>query len=140
MILVTRSIELSNTLYSVLLEAEGKFLTLGREWIGSLDKYEKRSVCYSKLFASDDRNYTDQEGFFNNDECEYFGHGIVNDEKIFITNYIFDFSFEVKFHFGKDLNKSLFNLKIFNGLRDPPLIFSNLYNPSVLGIFRFLVF
>ena len=101
--MVTRSIELSNTLYSVLLEAEGQFLTLGREWIGSLDKYEEDRFffCYSKLFAQDDPNYTDKKGF-NIDECEYFGHGIVKDDKIFITNYVFDFSFEVKFNFGKD--------------------------------------
>ena len=101
MILVTRSIILSNTLYSVLLEAEGKFLTLGREWIGSLDKYEERSKCYSKLFAKYDPNYTDQQGV-NNDECEYFGNGIIKHEKIFIFNFVFDFSFEVVFHFGKD--------------------------------------
>ena len=62
LILVTRSIELSNTLYSVLLEAEGKFLTLGREWIGLLDKYEEESICYSKMFAQDDRSYTDKWG------------------------------------------------------------------------------
>ena len=101
LIVVTRSIILSNTLYSVLLEAEGKFLTLGREWIGSLDKYEKESICYSKLFAQDDPYYTDQVGI-NNDECEYFGNGIIYDDKIFISNYVFDSSFEVKFHFGKD--------------------------------------
>ena len=102
LILVTRSIELSNTLYSVLLEAEGKFLTLGREWIGSLHKYKEESYCYSKLFAKDDPNYTDQQGV-NNDECEYFGNGIINDDKILIANYVFDFLFEVKFHYGKDI-------------------------------------
>lgn len=98
---MTRSIDLSNTLYSVLFEAEGKFITLGREWIGSLDKYEEKASCYSKMFA-DDAFYTDQAGF-NNDECEYFGNAIANQEKIFIQNYVFDFSFEVKFYFGKDL-------------------------------------
>ena len=101
LILVTRSIDLSNTLYSVHLEAEGKFLTLGREWIGSLDKYEEKSVCFSKLFASDGW-YTGLSGY-NNDECEYFVNGIVNDEKIFIQNYVFDFSFEIKFNFGRDI-------------------------------------
>ena len=101
MIIVTRSITLSNTLYSVFLEAEGKFLTLGREWIGSLAKYEEKTVCYSKLFAEDDPYYTDLQGF-NKDECEYFGNGIVNDEKIFIQNYVFDLSYEVQLDFGKD--------------------------------------
>ena len=100
LILVTRSIALSNTLYSVLLETEGKFLTLGREWIGSLVKYEQRSKCYSKLFA-DDRDYTDQKGF-NNDECEYFGNGIVANEKIYLQSYVFDSLFEIKFQFGKE--------------------------------------
>ena len=101
LILVTRSINLSNTLYSVLLEAEGKFLTLGREWIGSLVKYEEPSICYSNLFAND-LWYTGQSGQ-NNDECEYFGNGIINDEKLFIQNYVFDFTFEIEFDFGKDL-------------------------------------
>ena len=98
---MSRSIILSNTLYSVLLEVEGRFLTLGREWIGSLDKYEEESNCYSELFSQDDYSYTDQQGV-NNDECEYFGSGIISNDKIFITNFVFDFSFEVKFHFGKD--------------------------------------
>ena len=87
LILVTRKITLSNTLYSVLLEAEGKFLTLGSEWIGLLNKYEEKSICYSELFAKDDHSYTDQAGL-NNDECEYFGNGIIYDEKIFISNYV----------------------------------------------------
>ena len=111
---MARSIALSNTLYSVLLEEEGKFLSLGREWIGSLGKYEdtfnEKSICHSKLFASDGW-YTGPSGY-NNDECEYFGNGIVHDERIFIHNYIFDFSFEVKFFFGKDL--------ILCFLKDPP--------------------
>ena len=77
----------------MLLEAEGKYLTLGNEWIGSLVKYEQESICYSKLFASDDRYYTDQNGVIN-DECEYFGHGIINDEKIYLQNYVFDVLFE----------------------------------------------
>ena len=106
MILVTRSIVLSNTLYSVLLEADGKFLTLGREWIGSLVEYEESSICYSKLFALDDNFYTDQRGL-NNDECEYFGNGLINNERIFIQNYVFDVLFEFQFEFGKDF-ESLF--------------------------------
>ena len=53
------------------------------------------------LFTSNDPYYTDQAGT-NNDECEYFGNGIIYDEKIFIQNYVFDFSFEIKYHFGKD--------------------------------------
>ena len=107
MILVTRSIILSNTLYSVSLEAEGQFLTLGREWIGSLDKYKEKSFCYSKMFAQDDPDYTDQWRV-NNDECEYFGNGIINNDKIFILNYVFDFSFKVEFNFGKDSILRLF--------------------------------
>ena len=98
---MTRSIVLSNTQYSVLLEAEGKYITIGSEWIGSLVKYEEESICYSKLFASDDPYYTDQNGVIN-DECEYFGHGIVNNEKIFIQNYVYDVLFEIEFNFGKD--------------------------------------
>ena len=66
LILVTRSIILSNTLFSVLFEAEGKFLTLGREWIGSLVNYDETSfdtICYSRLFSSSDGNYTDDAGY-----------------------------------------------------------------------------
>ena len=95
---------LSNTLYSLLLEMEGKYLVLGSEWIGSVVKYEEISICNSKLFASDDRYYTDQSGF-NNDECEYFGNGIINDEKIFIQNYVFDTTFEINYDFGMDSQK-----------------------------------
>ena len=98
LILVTRSIVLSNTLYSLLLEAEGKFLTLGSEWIGSLVRYEEKSVCFSRLFSRDDEFYTDQFGN-NNDECEYFGNGIVFDENIYIQNFVFDATFEIQFNF-----------------------------------------
>ena len=103
LILVSRSIQLSNTLYSLLLEAEGKFLVLGREWIGSLIEYDQQSICYSELFASDDPNYTDQVAV-NNDECEYFGNGIIHDEKIFFQNYVFDVLFEVEFDFERIFN------------------------------------
>ena len=94
---MTRSIDLSNTLYSLHLEAEGKFLTLGREWIGSLIEYEEKSECYSTMFAGDDPYYTDQKGL-NNDECEYFGHGFIHDEKILIQNSVFDIIFEIKYN------------------------------------------
>ena len=82
----------------MLLEAEGRFLTLGHEWIGSLVEYEKESKCYSALFAKDDPNNTDQIGL-NNDECDYFGHGIINDEKKLIQNSVFDIIFEIKYDF-----------------------------------------
>ena len=106
LILVTRSIALSNTLYSLLLEAEGKFLTLGSEWIGSLVKYEERSNCYSRLFSSYDPYYTEDYGI-NNDECEYFGKGIVSSDNIYIQNYVFDAIFEIVFDLGND-SKILF--------------------------------
>lgn len=101
LILVTRSIALSNTQYSLLLEADGKFLTLASEWIGSLVRYEENSRCYSRLFSDNDLNYTDLLGN-NNDECEYFGNGIINNDKIFIQNYVFDATFEIEFNFGRD--------------------------------------
>ena len=102
LIVVARSINLSNTLYSLLLEAERRFLTLGREWIGSLIEYEEKSICYSALLAEDDCFYTDQKGT-NNDECEYFGHGIINDEKILIQNSVFDIIFEIEYDFEEGL-------------------------------------
>lgn len=107
MILVSRSIELSNTLYSVLFESEGLFITLGREWIGSLVKYDRIARCYSKMFAANDRFFTDTGGVLN-DECEYFANGIVNKEKIFIQNLVFDTTFEIDFNFGKDLKVNNF--------------------------------
>ena len=88
------------------MEAEGKFLTLGREWIGSLVKYEEKSVCYSKMFATQDSFYTNQGGVIN-DECEYFVSGILNDERIFIQNYVFDSLFKVQFNFGRDFHFQL---------------------------------
>ena len=98
---MTRSIVLSNTQYSLLLEAEGLFFTLGSEWIGSVVKYEEIPACLSEMFAPDDFYYTDKIGN-NNDECEYFGNGIINNEKIFIQSYVFDSTFDIMFNFGMD--------------------------------------
>lgn len=98
-ILVTRSLQLSNTLFSLLLENEGKFLTLGREWIGSLEKDKRNSVCYSELFAKKDPYYTDPYGTYRQ-ECGYFINGIINNDRLFIQNYIFDEILEVKFLLG----------------------------------------
>ena len=101
LILVTRNIALSNSMYSVLLEAEGKFLTIGSEWIGSLVRYEERSICFSKLFASKDPFYTNQKSAGNNkDECEYFANGIINDDRIYFQNYVFDSTLEIEFDFA----------------------------------------
>ena len=71
-------------------------------WIGSLVKYEQRVVCFSGLFAPNDKNYTDQVGD-NNDECEYYGNGIISNDKLYIQSYVFDASFEIEFNFEKDL-------------------------------------
>lgn len=101
LIIVTRSIELSNTQYSLLLEKEGKFLTLGNEWIGSLVKYEEESRCYSGLFAPNDFAYSNEFGT-NNDECEYFINAFPNNGRIFLQNVVFDTTFEIYFDFGKD--------------------------------------
>lgn len=98
LILVTRSIKLSNTQYSLLLNADGQYLTLGSEWIGSLVEYDQPSICFSKLFA-EDPFYTNVNRI-NNDECEYFCNGIINNDQLFINNYVFDFIYEIKFHFG----------------------------------------
>ena len=100
-ILITRSIVLSNTQYSILMEKEGKFLILGNEWIGSVVKYDRRPACYSGLFAPEDPFFTDSNGN-NNDECEYFVNGIVNNERFFIQSYVFDTTFEIEFDFGTD--------------------------------------
>ena len=76
-------------------------MLLGSEWIGSVVKYEEKSPCVSELFAPDDPFYTDQTGI-NNDECEYFGNALVNNEKLYIMNYVFDACFEIEYNFGKD--------------------------------------
>ena len=51
--MVSRSVALSNTMYSVLLEGPGKgnrkFLLLGSEWIGSLVKYQEKSIHHRKM-------------------------------------------------------------------------------------------
>ena len=103
LILVTRSIALSNTQYSLLLEKEGIFINLHSEWIGSLVKYRGRPKCISTLFDKGrDAYYTDAKGN-NNDECEYFVNGIINNDKLFIQGLVFDFTFEVDFDLGRGL-------------------------------------
>lgn len=101
-ILVTRSIVLSNMQYSLLLEKDGKILTLGSEWIGSLVKYEHDSRCFSGLYAPDDFAYSNPFGT-NNDECEYFINAFLNNDRIYIQNMVFDSTFEIFFDIGKDL-------------------------------------
>ena len=98
LLLVTRSVVLSNTLYSLLLEEKGKFIVLGSEWIGSLVNYEEQSICFSRLISPDDLFYTDQDGNIN-DECEYFSNGVINNERFYIQNYVFDATFEIEFNF-----------------------------------------
>ena len=100
-ILITRSIFLSNTLYSILMEKEGKFFILGNEWIGSLVKYDQKPACFSGLFAPDDPFFTNVNGN-DNDECEYFANGILNNERFFIQSFVFDTTFEIEFDFGMD--------------------------------------
>ena len=101
MILVTRSVALSNTQYSLLLEKEGIFIHLQSEWIGSLVKYgARRPQCFSTLFdKGKDGDYTDSIGI-NNDECEYFINGIINNDRLFIQGMVFDFTFEIDYLLG----------------------------------------
>ena len=106
LILVTRSIVLSNLQYSFILEKEGKFLTLGNEWIGSLVKYEQKSRCFSGLYAPKDLAYSNEFGT-NNDECEYFINAFLNNDRIYLQNVVFDTTFEIFFDFGEDHISSL---------------------------------
>ena len=75
-------------------------MILGSEWIGSLVKYKQESRCYSKLYSDNDLNYTDILGR-NNDECEYFCNGAIQNERFFVQNYVFDAAFEVKLDFER---------------------------------------
>ena len=108
LILVTRSIALSNTQYSLLLEKEGIFINLHREWISSLVRYKGawnaewnlEPKCHSIMFNRKDKDYTDAYGN-HNDECEYFVNGIINNDKLFIQGLVFDFTFEVDFDLGR---------------------------------------
>ena len=106
LILVTRSIALSNTQYSLLLEKEGIFINLHREWISSLVRYKGayqspvEPKCHSVMFNRKDKDYTDAYGD-HNDECEYFVNGIINNDKLFIQGLVFDFTFEVDFDLGR---------------------------------------
>ena len=97
-VLVTRSIELSNTQYSLLLENGGKLLNLGSEWIGARVQYKKRPVCFSEMLASDDFEYTDYWGI-NNDECEYFVNAFAVNDRIYIQSFVFDTAFELEMDF-----------------------------------------
>ena len=103
LIIVTRSIALSNMQYSLMLEKEGKFLPLGSEWIGSLVKYDQESKCYSGLYAPYDLAYSNQFGT-NNDECEYFINAFLNNDRIYLQNSVFDSTFEIFFNFGMDIH------------------------------------
>ena len=96
LILVTRSVDLSNTQYSLLLEKEGIFISLQREWISSLVRYKGEPKCFSALFNGKDTDYTDTFGI-HNDECEYFVNGLINNDKLFIQGLVFDFTFEIDF-------------------------------------------
>ena len=96
-ILVTRSIVLSNTQYSFLLDIGGKLVNLGSEWIGARVKYQKRAICFSEMLA-DDIDYTDYWGV-NNDECEYFINGFVVNDRIYLQSYVFDTTFELEMDF-----------------------------------------
>ncbi|CBY14965.1 unnamed protein product [Oikopleura dioica] len=97
-VLVARSIELSNTQYSLLLENDGELLNLGSEWIGARIQYKKRPNCFSEMLASEDFEYTDYWGY-NNDECEYFINAFVSMDRIYLQSYIFDTTFELEMVF-----------------------------------------
>lgn len=97
-VLVTRSIALSNTQYSLLLESNGRLLNLGSEWIGSRVKYQTRADCFSQMLASNDFYFTDYWGV-NNDECEYFPNGFVLNDRIYLQSVVFDTTFELEMNF-----------------------------------------
>ncbi|CBY39005.1 unnamed protein product [Oikopleura dioica] len=97
-VLVTRSIALSNTQYSLLLESEGRLLNLGSEWIGSRVKYQTRADCFSQMLALKDFYFTDNWGV-NNDECEYFPNGFVLNDRIYLQSVVFDTTFELEMNF-----------------------------------------
>ena len=102
---MTRSIALSNTQYTLLLEKEGIFINLHSEWIGSLVKYQSRPKCLSTLFGKGrDPFYADADGN-HNDECEYFVNGLINNDKLFIQGLVFDFTFEIDFDLGRGLKQ-----------------------------------
>ncbi|CBY11768.1 unnamed protein product [Oikopleura dioica] len=96
-VLVTRSIELSNMQYSLLLENEGELLNLGSEWIGARVKYQKKANCFSNMLA-DDFEYTLYWGR-NKDECEYFINAFVSKDRIYLQSYVFDTTFELQMEF-----------------------------------------
>ena len=97
-VLVTRSILLSNTQYSLLLETDGRLLNLRSEWVGARVQYQKIAVCWSTMLALDDFEYTDILGV-NNDECEYFVNGFLVNDRIYLQNFVFDSTFELKMDF-----------------------------------------
>ena len=102
-VLVTRSIALSNTQYSLLLENEGRLVNLGSEWIGARVETmtvnrHRRWICYSGMLAPDDIDFTDYWGY-NNDECEYFINGFVTDDRIYLQSTVFETTFELEMDF-----------------------------------------
>ena len=120
-VLVTRSIALSNTQYSLLLENEGRLVNLGSEWIGAkienlFRHYDNRRLtCYSGMLAPDDFDFTDYWGY-NNDECEYFINGFVTDDRIYLQSTVFETTFEL------EMNFDLIELE-FNQLNETGMVF-----------------
>ena len=99
-ILVTRSILLSNTQYSLLLQTtEGRLLNLGSDWIGARVEYRKKALCFSEMIAAD-IEYTNLWGS-NNDECEYYVNEFVYNDRIYLQNFVFDTAFELEMNFDK---------------------------------------
>ena len=98
-VLVTRSIDLSNMQYSLLFEISGRLVNLGSEWIGARVQYQKKAICFSQMLALDDFGFTDYWGV-NNDECEYFVNAFVVNDRIYLQNFVFDTTFELDFDFN----------------------------------------
>ena len=110
-VLVCRSVALSNTQYSLLLESGGRLINLGSEWIGARVGYKHlnekgRMICYSGMLAPEDTDYTDYWGY-NNDECDYFINGFATDDRIYLQSSVFDVTFELEMDF--DLIELEFN-------------------------------
>ena len=97
-VLVTRSILLSNTQYSLLLQTtEGRLISLGSDWIGARVEYRKKAFCFSEMIAAD-IEYTNLWGS-NNDECEYYVNGFVYNDRIYLQNFVFATAFELEMNF-----------------------------------------
>ena len=95
LIIISRSLLLTNTKASLLLSLHGQFIDLGSEWLGNIEKHRAEEICYSAMLAKNDPFYNRP----NRHECGYFRNAFLINDRFFIQSLVFDVTFEIDFEF-----------------------------------------